>query len=197
MSTGAPLPPQFINPPPRSVAPLDMARPAPPARSNPTWATTLVFCCLIIGVLAAWIRFEQGVVKFEQNRSLNFATELTLAEGRSEDLGNLLADPKTQMVELVGSATSPVHFGSLAWNGNELRGVLFSDRLPPVTSGGHYLLYGISAANDQHLLAQIDPRAGASVYPFRPTDRVGPIARFELRDSSANQGGLVLSGNAP
>jgi hypothetical protein len=174
----------------------ESVRPASDGGTPPSSrAGTLVFACLAIGLLASVVQMQRLRIRNEQQRANVMATTADLYAGRSQELGQLMADSHTQLIRLMPGEMSDMHSASMVWNGSRLRGALFCDQLPIQNAGQSYEIWAVDAGGGASQLADVNAEPGVSVYPFHSA--VVPVRpdRFEITDGPRlEHGHPILAG---
>jgi hypothetical protein len=161
----------------------------------PSRPGTLVFACLAIGLLASAVQVQRLRIHNEQQRATVMATTADLYAGKSQELGQLMADSHTQLIRLSSAENSPVRGASMAWNAGRRRGALFCDQLPIQNAGQSYEIWAVDAGGSASQMADVKAEPGVSVYPFRSAVGTANANRFEVTDGPRLPGqGPILSG---
>jgi hypothetical protein len=152
---------------------------APAKNSQTSWSGTLIFACLVIGLLAGMLELERSRYKSERDRAMQMMTSVELLQAREERLGKNLSDNGTQLIRLSSSLESGPQTASLAYNLTLRWGALICDQLPPLPDGQHYQIWAVTGGNAIQL-ADIDPKPGVSVYPFHFDSTGDKFDRIEI-----------------
>ncbi|MDP9174634.1 MAG: hypothetical protein M3O30_12325 [Planctomycetota bacterium] len=192
-------PPPMILPPPIGYADRNSSPPKSDDNANANrdgnrrsgWGPVLVIACLVLGILASALQLVRERLQEESARANDLNTTTVYIESQTENLGRLMADPQTHLVDLSGPAGSAIHAASLAWNPTKNSGVLFCDSLPVFDSTHPYEIWSTTIAGPAARLARFHAQAGVSVYPFKAPAADGEISSFEIT------AGPRLAGQAP
>jgi hypothetical protein len=148
-----------------------------------TWAATVVIACLALGFLGSMVQSLSRELGREQNLANGSKSVAEYAQSLNEDVGKLLADPRTQLVRL-SSPSLLAADASIAWNGARHDGALFCDKLPLLPSSQAYEIWAIGRADQGAKMVEVRPAPGVSVYPFHYSDAVERLSRFEVTAGS-------------
>jgi hypothetical protein len=172
----SPLPPQYVPATtPRAIQPF----PRPPRREPVvSWIPSLLVACLALGLLGQMVHEEASGIKEEQRRSSDYYSQLGIVEGLQEDVGKLVADPKTTTFTLTGSQSS-VHRAVAMWNATRQAGLLFCDDLPILPNNQAYEIWATSKEGVAAKLGQFSAKPGCSVYSFN-SPLTGVPVRIEV-----------------
>jgi len=135
------------------------------------WGAALVAACVALGVTLAWANYEVRQRLNQQSDFAQFRHHLDLLVSQQNDLGQLLADPRTRLIRLLPQAgDGNWNDASVAWNDSLQDGALFC-RISDGSAGQRFQIWlvpatGEAAGADLGLAA-----AGRTVYPFSPVGK--------------------------
>jgi hypothetical protein len=138
------------------------------------WGGALVMACLALGFVTSWASYEMHQRVAQQANESQARHDLDLLWSSQSDLGRLLADPRTKLVQLSPAGIdSPVRVASVAWNQESQSGAVFSEDLGD-GSGREYQIWLVPASGAATAVAFGPGEPGRAVYLFRP---IGQAAR--------------------
>ncbi len=155
-------------------------------------APTLVFVCLMLGLAIGWSFRETNAVFQAEATSEQRRRDIDLITARQSELGDLLADPRTQLARLDADAGASIPVGaSVFWNPVRHDGVLFCRKFTPAPAMQVYCLWvdgggaagsaGGSAGDGRPArAATFQPAPGQTIYPFHCDLSVDSRADFVL-----------------
>ena len=122
------------------------------------------------------------------------ATTADLYAGKSQELGQLMADSHTQLIRLASAGTSPC--AVRPWPGMLAVGEAPLLRHVPIQNAGQsYQIWAVDAVGSASQMADVKAEPGVSVYPFRSAVGTASVNRFEVTDGPRQRGqGPILSG---
>jgi hypothetical protein len=136
--------------------------------------------CLALGFVTSWGAYEVHQRVSQEAGATIARDNLSMVSSQQYDLGRLLADPNTKIVNLVPSLQgSPVRVASVAWNQQQQRGYLFCEDLGDGT-GKRYQIWIIPQSGDSKtvIIGPIEP--GRSVFTFSPPGQTESPSEFIL-----------------
>jgi hypothetical protein len=140
----------------------------PPQPPSDHWGGALVVACLALGFVTSWGAYEVHQRVAQEAGARDARDNMNLIVSQQSDLGRLMADPTTKLINLIPAATgSPVRLASVAWNQQSQRGALFCEDLAD-GSGKRYQIWLVpqSGSATTVLVGPIEP--GRAVFMFSP-----------------------------
>jgi len=136
--------------------------------------------CLALGFVTSWGAYEMKQRVRQEAGAQTARDNFSWIVSQQTDLGRLLADPKTKLVNLVPSVSgSPVRVASVAWNQQSQLGALFCEDLAGAR-GKRYQIWLVpqSGVATTVLVGPVDP--GRSVFMFSPVKPAQPPSEMIL-----------------
>ena len=120
----------------------------------------------------------------QQVGTMNARHDLDLLTGRENDLGRLLADPRTQFVRLTAADDrSPVRFASAAWNQETQTGAVFCGDLA-AGSDRHYQVWLVPNSGSATTVLLGPTESGRNIYLFSPARQAARPVELILTDDT-------------
>jgi hypothetical protein len=191
-------PPQFIpEAAPQIIRTFPPASFPPPRRREPavSWVPSLLIACLTLGIMAQMVRVLAVKIKDEQVRASEYQTGLGITEGFQEEIGKLVADPKTLTFTLLGADKSPVHRAVAMWNVTRQAGMLFCDQLPILSDNRQYEIWATAKDGTSSKVGQFIAKPGISVY-FYDAPFTGEPVNIEVTAGHRDAGNPPILANA-
>jgi hypothetical protein len=152
---------------------------------NHDWAAALIACCLALGFALSWAAYELRERTTGDRLITQYRHELDMLTSRQSDLGQLLADPRTQLIrlspvdDLSRGVRSPVRSAAVAWNQGRQMGAVFCDELKQSEHDYQILFIGASGSSDAVAL--------------RPSGREESVYSFNSPQPGASPSQFVLT----
>jgi len=153
--------------------------------SNHDWAIPLLTACLALGFALSWAAYEHRLRNTDNALVAQYRHELDILTSRQSDLGQLLADPRTQMIrlspvdDLTRGVRSPVRSAAIAWNQPRQMGAVFCDEL--------------RQSEHEYQILFIGESGSSGAVALRPAGRMQSVYSFGSPQPGASPSQFVLT----
>jgi hypothetical protein len=151
-----------------------------PQPSPEHWGGALVMACLALGFVTSWGAYEMKQRVRQEAGEQTARDNFSMIVSQQSDLGRLLANPATKLVNLIPSESgSRIRVASVAWNQQSQLGALFCEDLAD-GNGKRYQIWLVpqSGIATTVLIGPVDP--GRSVFMFSPVKPAAPPSEMIL-----------------
>jgi hypothetical protein len=151
------------------------------------WGSALIIACFGLGFAMSWGTYEMRQRVTQEVGAMDARHELDLVAGQQNDLGRLLADPRTKLVRLTATDDpGALELASVAWNQETQTGAVFCGDL---SMGNHqrYQVWLIPSTGAATAAVFGPAESGRSIYPFSPTSQVAPPVELILTSATKSR----------
>ena len=118
-------------------------------RGPGTGGLVLILVCLALGAALSWGWREHGGRRQVLGVLDGLRVDSAMAQARQSQLAELLMDPQTTLIHLVGKHENASRQAVVAWNASRSAGIFVCEGLPPPQANQEYHLWLLTDAPDK------------------------------------------------